>query len=441
MDKILQLDEFMSMVRRRILVFGIVVTVGSLLSFFYAIGLPREYETSAVIQIEGSSVSENIATTSDTSRSIQQLQRTEQRLMASDHLVSVIKKFNLFADLPAASLNDKIYLLRMATRIEQVTNPAFQWRTDMSPTALTITVRLGDPDQVALVANEFSNSVLKHNRRNREDRVREALEFFESEEVRVGTEIAALDTEIADFKKENADSLPEAVLSKRTQIAGLEETDLVLEQQLIELTSGQGTDRRPVIIKQIEQINEQRAAIAERRDAIATSIKSAPKVEKTFNTLRRRLSLLEEQYTVITRHRAEAEMGQMLEVSRQSEMFVVLEVAKVPDSPIAPSRKKIFAMGFAGSVSLAAALVFLLENLNPVLRSAAQMERQLNMRPVVVIPNIDTTARFTRRWLTRAAIVLVLLIGVPFALLLVNEHVIPLGEIAGVAKLPNLIGR
>ena len=201
MNKILPIAEAVSMLRRRLLVFALIAITGTVISFFYALGLPKLYATSAVIQIQTSAVSDSLVSGGDSSRALQQLQRTEQRLMARDHLIGIINKYNLFSDIPGASINDKVYWLRVSTQIEQVTNPTLQWRTDISPTALTITVQLGDPVQVADVANEFVTSVLEQSRQQREDRVREALEFFESEETRVGREITALDTEIAAFKR------------------------------------------------------------------------------------------------------------------------------------------------------------------------------------------------------------------------------------------------
>ncbi len=429
MDRFLAIDEMLSMLRRRLVVFGLVAVLGSVLSLFYALSLPRLYETSAVIQIESSAVSDSLVTSQTSSRALQQLQRTEQRLMARDHLLEMIQEFDLFSDLPNATNTDKVYLLRLATNIEQVINPNLQWRTDVSPTALTITVRLGDPEQVAQVANRFVASVLAQNKMRREERVRDTLQFFESEESRVGQEIAELDAEIAVFKRANASALPEAVAGKRVQLANLDESDLVLEQQWIELTSGPVEDRRASITQKITLIEQQRAAIAERRNAIAASIKSAPQIEKTYNNLSRQLGLLEEQYTIITRHRAEAEMGQMLEDSRQSENYEVLEMAQVPDKPIAPSRKKVLMMGVVASFGAAFVLIYLLENWNPVIRSAAQMERQLNMRPVVSIPNIETGVELTRRWILKTMAIVFAIAAIAVALTLVNTHVVELASL------------
>jgi len=60
-------------------------------------------------------------------------------------------------------------------------------------------------------------------------------------------------------------------------------------------------------------------------------------------------------------------------------------------------------VGAVASVMVAVAVAFLLELLNPVVRSARQMERETGLRPVVSIPMVDTSGRggITGRWKRR----------------------------------------
>ena len=87
-------------------------------------------------------------------------------------------------------------------------------------------------------------------------------------------------------------------------------------------------------------------------------------------------------------------MGQMMENSSQTESFLVLETALIPEHPIAPNRRKIVLAGTMLSAIIGLGLVLLLELRNPVIRTASQMERQLGLPPVVSIPNIEKTRFF-----------------------------------------------
>ena len=133
MEKVHPFDEWMSVLRRRIVLFLLISGVGIAISLFYALGLPKMYETTSVIQIETSPVSDSLVQNTDVSRAMQQLQRTEQKLMARGHLEAIITDLNLFSDLPSSSMNDKVYMLRSSTTIQQVVPPALAWRTDIVP--------------------------------------------------------------------------------------------------------------------------------------------------------------------------------------------------------------------------------------------------------------------------------------------------------------------
>lgn len=149
---------------------------------------------------------------------------------------------------------------------------------------------------------------------------------------------------------------------------------------------------------QITQLEGQRKKNVAEQARLEASIKRTPNIEMQLNVLERRHSELQDQYKTIVAKRAEAETGERLEANQQAERFELIEQAVTPDYPIAPSRKKILVMGSGAALGLALGLVFLLEMMNPVLRSSHQMERQLELRPVVVIPYVLTRAE--RRWRT-----------------------------------------
>jgi len=435
-DKVLTLQEIIGMVRRRFFVAGLILIAGFAVSLFYALSQPRAYQSTAVIQIEASAVTENLTESTNNAKALLQLQRIQQRLMSRDHLLGIVDRMHLFEDPDALTDAEKVAVMRESVEIAEVTNPSLAWRTDIVPTALTITVTLGEADTAAAVANAFVDSVVEQNRRAREDRVRDALNFYRSEEARVGGEIADLETEIAEFKRSFADSMPAAVAAMREQISGLKSADLVLEQQRIELTGGRSGDST-IVKNQVRKIDDQRAVIAARRDGLEAAIGAAPEVQKQFNALNRQLAQLEEQFRVITRHRAEAEMGLMLEASQQSENFEVLERAQVPAYPISPSRKKIALMGSFLTVLATIAAIYGLEAMHPVIRTSAQMERQLDIRPAVVIPNVETVTDQTRRLAMRLAVIAAIVIGLPAALWVIDAMIFPISSLTGFGWLNN----
>ncbi len=149
--------------------------------------------------------------------------------------------------------------------------------------------------------------------------------------------------------------------------------------------------------KQIALLRSQKVEIAARNKALDASIARTPEVEIALNALTRRFADIQEQYAAIARGKAEASTGEQLEASKQSERFDVIERALVPRYPVGPNRKKLVILGSGASIGFAFGLVFLLELLHPVLRTSAQMERRLGIRPVVSIPYVTTPQARSRR--------------------------------------------
>jgi hypothetical protein len=132
--------------------------------------------------------------------------------------------------------------------------------------------------------------------------------------------------------------------------------------------------------------------IEDRIFEINALLTQAPVVERELVSLERELAQLNEQFTVISRRKADAEMSQSLEEQRQLARFEVLEEAIVPVYAISRSKRSIAMMGGVASVMLAVGVAFVLELMNPPLRNANQLERTLGLRPVISVPVIETAA-------------------------------------------------
>jgi len=122
-----------------------------------------------------------------------------------------------------------------------------------------------------------------------------------------------------------------------------------------------------------------------------------PEVDRVLSGYDRRLQQLQDQYEVITRRMAEAATTQRLAERQQAERFTLLERAVTPQFATGSGGKKIAAVGAVASVIGAILVAFVLDLMNPVVRSADQMARQLDLRPVVSIPEVRAAARSTQR--------------------------------------------
>jgi len=392
MNQFQSIGEVLAAIRRRAWVILTITVIGCILSVNYALNQEKAYEATAVVQIEDGRVSDTVAgavaTTNNASR---RLKLIEQRLMSRDNLMRIMDEHNLFNEDPERTLNVRVFMMREAARITEIVNPTPVFTPGgNAPSGLMISVTLGDPEKAAQVANEMMESVISQSRDRANLRARETLSFFVTEESRVSGQIETLEAEIASFKRANAAQLPAGVVDLRSQLVSLQETDLELDQQIIAIETNSGRQRSDVVDRQVSLVREQKALIADRVAQIALQIEGAPEIERELNRLERELDRLQDQNSVITRRKAEAELGQALQDRQATDRFEVLETALVPETPVSSSRKRVAMMGGVLSLMAGLAAAFLLELMNPAIRTVQQMERALGIQPVVAIPVVAT---------------------------------------------------
>ena len=401
MNQFQTFDEVFSALKRRAWLIILIAFVGCVLSLNYAISQSKTFEATAVVQIEDARLPDQLAGASAAAEdSARRVRLIEQRLMARDNLVRIMEKHDLFSDDPAMTINERIFNMREAARIEQIVDATQAFAPGgNTPSGLLITVRLGDPQKAADLANELMYSVIDQSRDRSVGRARDTLDFFISEEARVGREIDAMEERVAIFKSANSEQLPAGVSDLRDQLSSLRESDLELDQQILTLETSSDRQREEVKAASVALLKEQKLLVAERISQLQVLIAGAPEVERELSAMERQLTQLQEQYNVITRRKAEAEMGQALEDRQQMDRFEVLETALVPEYPVSRSRKKTAIMGAVASLIVGIAVAFAAELFNPAIRNAAQMERVLGIQPVVAIPQVQSRKDRTRRGL------------------------------------------
>lgn len=431
MSAIQSMPDLMRLLHRRLWLIALVGIIGAILSVLIALSQPKVFQATAVIQIESPQVGSDLAGQTIATDANHRLQLIEQRLMARDNLVKVIERHGLFANVPNMPLAEKVHQLRISARITPITVGIPGMGPATTPSGLSVTVNLNDPVKAAEVANDFVETVITQNRERRMDLVRETLDFFSTEEARVSAQIAEVEGVIADFKRANGASLPSSITPVREELRTLNETLLALDQQIIALETESTRQRQEVFARQIGQLTDQRALVSARIAANEAALAAAPRVERELGALTRNLTQLQDQLSTITTNRVEAEMASVLESRQQQERFEILETAIPPEFPVSASRKKLAIAGALASLVLGLALVITLELLNPAIRSAAQLEKELEITPVVTIPVVRLRHERRRRALRIAGTVLAVLLVVPLVLRLVQDRLMPLRLLGG----------
>ena len=399
MGHIQSFDDLLGLIRRRLWLIALVTVLGTLFAAWYAKSRPDVFEAAAVLQVEMPMVTEGGQAAAAPVNVIQLLTSIEQRLTTRDNLIDLIDRHGLFADAPALSVEDKVDVMRQSIRFQSVTGPTG------TLSALIIAAQAGRADHAARIANDLAQSVLDMGAEGKRATADASFAFFEAQEARLWTQITALEAEIADYRLQNRNALPDVREARQEEIAQVETTLRALDQEMAGLQSEsaqigaaqtlRATDRRRLedIEQRLSVLMAQREPLVARIAALEATLGDSAEIDRALSGYERQLRQLQDQYTVVSQRMAEAETAQSLASSQQTERFSMLERAITPAYPTGSDGKKLAIAGLIGSAGLGLVLAFVLDLVKPVIRTAAQMERELNLRPVVSIPELKSASR------------------------------------------------
>ncbi len=401
MGPIYSLGDFLDMVRRRLFTIVCVFILGCLGSLWFAASQQHQYETAEVLQVTQPQIAGELAKSTVEGSSARRIQLIEQRLMARGAVLEVIEKFGLYADMEALTQLQKVALLRESVQITGVAAAREGFADDGTISVLTITARMPTAEQAQQVASEFGRRTIELSVATRIDQARETLSFFAGKEAALADQVAALEDEIAAYRNENDVTLPGTIEFRRAEIAALNEGLLEIARERIEIRRAADqalATERPATARRLQEEAEQKLAtldaqeqlLTRRRAGLEASLQTTPEVERRLGAYDRRLEQLQAELAQMTARRNEAEVGFRLETGRQAERLTVIEPAPLPDYPVTGARKTKALMGAAASLLAALLAAFLQELRQPALRTAAQMERETGLVPVVTIPVMDT---------------------------------------------------
>lgn len=156
---------------------------------------------------------------------------------------------------------------------------------------------------------------------------------------------------------------------------------------------------------------EQRGIDEAQRASLKASIAKTPEIEKTLLGLDRQRVDLQQRYDQAVLDHAQAETGEALEINQQGERFEIIEEATIPHAPSAPNRVMIAGGGVGASIALGIALMVLAELMSKPIRTTRDLQRSLDLRPVVTIPYIRSAVETTPAGAKAAVLLIMLVLG------------------------------
>lgn len=400
MGPIHSIDDLISLIRRRFRVILLIGLIGTVLGAIYAKTRPDVFEAAAVIQVELPIVTEAGQAVATPINALQLMQVIEQRLTTRDNILALIDRHGLFDDAPATSLEDRVAIIRGAIRFQSVSTA-----TGGGLSAMIIAAQAGKAEEAAAVANDLAQSVLDMGAADKRATADASFSFFKEEESRIWADITALEAQIAQYRETNRDNLPGVRENRQEEAAQLDTALREIDQELAGLRDEEGrirsggnlraTDRRRLdeITQRQSVLTAQRAPLIDRKTELLATLGNGAEIDRALSAYDRQLRQLQEQYSVVSTRLAEAETAQRLAERRQTERFALLERAITPEYPMGTGNKKKAIAAAIASFMAGLIVAFAMDAIKPIIRTSAQLERELNLRPIVAIPAIPSKAR------------------------------------------------
>jgi uncharacterized protein involved in exopolysaccharide biosynthesis len=180
----------------------------------------------------------------------------------------------------------------------------------------------------------------------------------------------------------------------------------------------------------LDLLKARKDELEKRAEDISQSISLTPTIEVKLAAMTRDYENLRAEYSQTKAKLTDAQIGKRLEEDRQAERFEVLEQATVPEEPASPNRLQIILAGGAGAMASGIGLVILLELLDGSVRTARDLERRLQIRPIAVIPYVTTRRERWAKILKRLLLACAALLSVAFVLAAIHQFYLPLDLLA-----------
>jgi uncharacterized protein involved in exopolysaccharide biosynthesis len=250
-DDVKTLGDYISIAWRRkfhLLIPFVVVLIVTIVTVFV---LPPVYKSTGTILIESQQIPQELVQSTVTSFANERIQIIRQRIMTSQQLFGIIRKFNLYADEISTTarseiledIRSRIFVDRVSANVKSKRNRA------SALIAFTVSFEHRNARTAQRVANELVTLFLDENIKSRTTRAEETSDFLKKESERLGAEIEVMGEQIANYKQQYEGSLPESLKLNLERVVALKTALLKAEVDINALN-----ERRKLLLIDLDTV-------------------------------------------------------------------------------------------------------------------------------------------------------------------------------------------
>jgi polysaccharide chain length determinant protein (PEP-CTERM system associated) len=201
------IGDYAALIRRRGIWIATILPALILLSTYLAYALPAQYESTATVLLEPSSIPQELIKTTVASYANQQIQIISGRVMALDTLKELVQQYDPY---PRSNLSveQKAQRILADTTLQPVDPVTFEPLEKSE--AFSLHYRNPTPARASQVAQRLADLFLTYHQRERTRAAQEATRLVRGEADELNNELRALDGQIAQLKEKYGDALPDS---------------------------------------------------------------------------------------------------------------------------------------------------------------------------------------------------------------------------------------
>lgn len=227
----IDISEYIGVLKRNKVKFFIPFAVIGMISLGIAFGLPPVYRSEATILIERQEIPTDLVATTVTGYVQERIESTKQRLLTHSNLLEIAEKLDLYPEERRMGIPGEI-VKRMrdgitVTMLDVRATDMDKGRQTSATIAFTVGFDAETPEIAQDVATELSNLFVSSNTKIRSEKAAEVSKFLNQEAETLKAEIAELEKNLAAFKQEQMENLPELM---NVNIRLFEQTEAKIER-------------------------------------------------------------------------------------------------------------------------------------------------------------------------------------------------------------------
>ncbi|NOX32321.1 MAG: protein GumC [Deltaproteobacteria bacterium] len=205
-------------------------------------------------------------------------------------------------------------------------------------------------------------------------------------------------------KEAEAQAEPEKTTNDKGN-QGPEMPDFAAMQQKVQLKQ---------VKNEIKEIQFEIHKIENRMKLYQKRVEDTPKRELELQSLKRDYSNIQSVFNSLLDRKLEAELSVNMEKKQKGEQFRILDHARLPEKPISPNVKMLFLLSVAAGLGIGAGTIFLLEVFDTSIRWEDQIEKDLGLNILAIIPPLKKPGDKIKKRMEMAAFSCVAIYAVVF---------------------------